>query len=212
MVLSPLSSPCHLTHLCNSCHHLHFYSWRNWSSDIGNQLPKAKPLVMIELGDKSRSNSKARVLLHAPSCLPQQFLATTVVKIQLLWNIHNIAGHGIKDKQWNNGILELADIHCVRACWVVSNFSCVWLFATLWTVARQAPLSIEFSRQEYWSGSPCHPPDPGIEPGSSALQADSLLLSHWGSPDMYTLLCVKQIASGNLQYSARSSDRCSVMT
>ena len=50
---------------------------------------------------------------------------------------------------------------------MLSNFSHVWLFATLWTVARQAPLSVEFSRQEYWSGFPCPPPgdlpDPGIE-------------------------------------------------
>ena len=50
---------------------------------------------------------------------------------------------------------------------------------TLWTVACQAPLSVGFSRQEYWSVLPCSPPgdlpDPGIEPGSPALQADSLL-------------------------------------
>ena len=47
-----------------------------------------------------------------------------------------------------------------------------------WTVACQAPLSRGCSRQEYWSElsfpSPGHPPDPGIEPGSPALQADSL--------------------------------------
>ena len=45
---------------------------------------------------------------------------------------------------------------------------------TLWTVAYQAPLSMEFSRQGYCSGLPRDPPDPGIEPGSPALQADSL--------------------------------------
>ena len=47
-----------------------------------------------------------------------------------------------------------------------------------WTVAHQAPLSMGFSRQQYWSGlpfpSPGDLPDPGIEPGSPALQADSL--------------------------------------
>ena len=57
--------------------------------------------------------------------------------------------------------------------------------ATLWTVACQAPLSMGFSRQEYWSELPCclpgDLPDPGIKPVSSALQADSLLLSYWGS-------------------------------
>ena len=51
-------------------------------------------------------------------------------------------------------------------------------FATSWTVACQAPLSMGFSRQEYWSGlpfpSPGDLPDPGIEPGFPALQADSL--------------------------------------
>ena len=49
---------------------------------------------------------------------------------------------------------------------------------TPWTVAHQAPLSLGFSRREYWSGLPFPSaedlPDPGIEPGSPALQADSL--------------------------------------
>jgi len=49
---------------------------------------------------------------------------------------------------------------------------------TPWTVTRQAPLSMGFSRQEYWSGllfpSPGNLPDPGIEPGSPALQVDFL--------------------------------------
>ena len=60
------------------------------------------------------------------------------------------------------------------------------LFVTLWTVAHQAPLSMGFSRQDYSSGLPCPPPgdlpNPGIKPTSPALQEDSLLLSHWGSP------------------------------
>ena len=53
---------------------------------------------------------------------------------------------------------------------MLSRFSCVQLFVTLWTVACQAPLSMVFSRQEHWSGLPCPPPgdlpDPGIEPVS----------------------------------------------
>ena len=53
---------------------------------------------------------------------------------------------------------------------MLSHFSCVRLFATLSTVAHQAPLSIGFSRQEYWSGLSCPSPgdllDPGIEPTS----------------------------------------------
>ena len=53
---------------------------------------------------------------------------------------------------------------------VIQSLSNVLLFVTLWTVARQAPLSMGFSRQEYWSGLPCPPPGdlpvPGIEPTS----------------------------------------------
>ena len=55
-------------------------------------------------------------------------------------------------------------------CGVLSRSSHVWRFATLWTVAHQAPLSMGFSRQEYWNGLPCPPPvdlpNPGIEPES----------------------------------------------
>ena len=65
----------------------------------------------------------------------------------------------------------LAPDSCVT-CSVMSNL------ATLWTVAHQAPLSIEFSRQEYWSGLPFPPPgdrpNPGIEFESPALQAEAL--------------------------------------
>ena len=63
---------------------------------------------------------------------------------------------------------------------MLSHFSCVRLFVNLWTVAHQAPLSMGFSRQEYWSGLPGPPPgdplDPGIEPTfpvTPALQADA---------------------------------------
>ena len=58
---------------------------------------------------------------------------------------------------------------------VLSHFSCVRLFATLWTLARRAPLSMGFSRQEYWSGLPCPPPgalpNAGIELASPASPA-----------------------------------------
>ena len=75
---------------------------------------------------------------------------------------------------------------CVRACTRAQLLSCVC--ATPWTVAHQPPLSMGFSRQEYWSGLPCCPPgdlpDSGIKPvspASPALQADSLPLSLQGS-------------------------------
>ena len=73
---------------------------------------------------------------------------------------------------------------------MLSHFSHVQLFVTLRTLAYQAPLSMEFPRQEYWSRwwfpSPGDLPDPGIEPGSPTLWADTLHLSHLGSP-VYTV-------------------------
>ena len=72
---------------------------------------------------------------------------------------------------------------CVCEC---CHLSCVQLFATLWAVAHQALLFMEFSRQEYWSGLLCPPPgdlpNPWIRLASPALQAYSLELNHWGSP------------------------------
>ena len=62
---------------------------------------------------------------------------------------------------------------------VMSGTQLCLTLGTPWTVACQAPLSMGFSRQEYWSGLPCPSPGdlpkPGIKSGSPALQADSLL-------------------------------------
>ena len=63
-------------------------------------------------------------------------------------------------------------------CVYVQSLSHVQLFATAWTVAHQTPLSMGFPRQEYWSGLIFSPPgdlsDPGIQPMTPALQANSL--------------------------------------
>ena len=70
---------------------------------------------------------------------------------------------------------------------MLSHFSHVRLFATPWTIAHQAPPSVEFSRQEYWSGlpfaSPGDLPDTGVEPASPAFQAESLLSEPPGKPE-----------------------------
>ena len=90
-----------------------------------------------------------------------------VLLITVLWMIHS------KSKKKPN------------AC-MLNPFSHVWLFATLWTMAHQAPLSMGFSRREYWSGlpfpSPGDLPDPGVEPGSPELLADSLPSEPLGKP------------------------------
>ena len=68
----------------------------------------------------------------------------------------------------------------------MKSLSRVRLFATPWTIAHQTPPSMGFSRQEYWSGlpfpSPGDLPDPGIEPGSPALEAEALTSEPPGKP------------------------------
>ena len=104
------------------------------------------------------------------------------------------------------------------------SLSHVWLFATPWTVACQAPLSLGFSWQEYWNGLPLPPPrdlpDSSIKPRSPvspALRVDSLPLSHqgtsshkasnhswwiwtylrgWSPLTLLALLCSKKVQSG----------------
>ena len=93
-----------------------------------------------------------------------KYFNLTSIKNSLLWDhvfIDRLLSTGIEVK-WSE----------------VKLLSRVRLFATPWTVAHQAPLSIGFSRQEHWSvlpfPSPGDLPDPGIEPRSPALQADAL--------------------------------------
>ena len=78
-----------------------------------------------------------------------------------------IVGHA----KWENPLIlrdrvTFSVLECMLSC-----FSHGWLFVKLWTAAHQAPLSVGFSRQEYWSGLPCSPPEdlpnPGIKPTSS---------------------------------------------
>ena len=91
-----------------------------------------------------------------------------------------ILGHDERTQFSHNSLSVCLLRSYVDGLWYpkVKSLSHVQLFATLWTVAHQAPLSMGFSRQEYWSGlafpSPGDLPDPGIEPRSPALQADGL--------------------------------------
>ena len=113
---------------------------------------------------------------------------------------------------------------------MLSCFSLVQLLVTVWTIAHQSSLSLGFSRQKYWSRLPCPPPGnclhPGLEPASpaaSALQVDSLLLSHQESPNMmsippitlcpsspwtppdFLLSCIWAVASGHFFRCVRST-------
>ena len=85
----------------------------------------------------------------------------------------------------------------------VKSLSRVRLFATPWTVAYQAPPSMGFSRQECWSGlpfpSPGDLPDPGIEPGSPALQVDALPSEPPGKPSLLFKLEMDKKKSKNFK-------------
>ena len=87
-----------------------------------------------------------------------------------------------------------ATVHSIAKNWTEpstpsewESLSHVWLFATRWTVASQAPLSMKFSRQEYWSGFPWASPwdltNPRVKLRSPALQVDSLLCDPPGRPE-----------------------------
>ena len=80
---------------------------------------------------------------------------------------------GKREEFYTNKILEGRTRRCVHA----KSLSLVWLSVTPWTVAHQTPLSMEVSRQEYWSGLPFSSPgdllNPGIKPRSPTLQANS---------------------------------------
>ena len=72
---------------------------------------------------------------------------------------------------------------------VLSHFTHVWLFATLWTVAHQAPLFLGFSRQEYWSGLPG--PPQGIFP-TQGLNSCLLCLLHWQAGSLPLVLSINK--------------------
>ena len=83
--------------------------------------------------------------------------------------------------------------------------------ATPWTVARHAPLSMGFSRQEYWSGLSCPPqrdlPNPGTEPTSPAWQAGSSPLVPPGKPSPWAYLDTQNL-SQNIASSSLVARRC----
>ena len=105
----------------------------------------------------------------------------------------------------------------VNVVWVLSHFSCVWLFVILWTRACQAPLFMGFSKEEYWSGlpfpSPGDLPNPGIEPTSltSPAMAGEFFTTYatWEAHPIL-ILAVYKIWMGKLLYIKSPKARVSV--
>ena len=89
--------------------------------------------------------------------------------------IHTVKGFQVINETEVDVFLEVPALSVIQRVCMISHFSRVQLFVTPWTVARQAPLSVGFSRQEYWSGLPCPPlgdlPTPGIKLASPTYPA-----------------------------------------
>ena len=165
-------------------------------------LRKARPLPAhgrLSLGTESQGHRLVMLCvdwISAPPCTPS-----------CTWQ-----GRG---SEWSPYHCVLSNLHTVpvvlsdlRAC-MLSGFSRVWLFMTPRTVAHQAPLSMGFSKQRYWNGlpfpSPGDLPHPGIEPGSSALKANSLPSVPPGKP---CLICtLSQTCERNLSYLGKRHPR-----
>ena len=123
-------------------------------------------------------------------------------------DVSSIPGLGRSPGGWHGNPLQYSCLEnpldgdwwttfCVCVC-ILSCFSYVQLLATVWTEACHAPLSMGFSKQEYWSGLPCpllgDLPNPGIKPAypvSPALQVDSLPTETPGKP--HKELCMTEV-------------------
>ena len=117
-----------------------------------------------------RNAAKAAI----PVLWPPHGRVDSLEKTLMLGGIGSRSRRGQQRMRWLDGITDSMNMVKVK----VKLLSHVQLFATSWTVAYQASPSMGFPRQEYWSGlpfpSPGVLPDPGIEPGSPALEADAL--------------------------------------
>ena len=107
-------------------------------------------------------------------------------KSELILDWTNYFQHKYIQKEWKSIWKEMVLVFTLPFYLCAWSLSHVQLLATPCTVARQAPLSMGFSRQEYWSGLPCPPPGdlpyPGIEPRSPALQGILYRLTHQRGP------------------------------
>ena len=141
-------------------------------------------------------------------CVPdflKAFYFFTIIKC--FFSIQHYRHFGADNSLFLETVLYIVELACMLRC-----FSRIRLFMTLWTVSCQAPLSMGFSRQEYWMGLPCtlprNIPDPGIEFAFPALQADSLPLSHWGSLCYGTFSSISGLYTKQQKYCLSGIQKC----
>ena len=97
-----------------------------------------------------------RPLLLQPSIFPTIRVFSDESVLHIRWPKYWSFSFSISPSNEYSGLISIKHaINRICVACVLSIFSLVWLFVTLWTVTLQAPLSMGFSRQEYWSGLPC---------------------------------------------------------
>ena len=115
---------------------------------------------MISLQSKGLSRVFSNTTVQKHLFLALSFLyGPTLTSMHDYWKNHSLDYMGLFYGLCKVGRL----MHIPRVPMWAQSLSCVQLFATLWTVAHQAPLSMGFSRQEYWSGLPFSPSRPRVE-------------------------------------------------
>ena len=150
--------------------------WRpTWHLHLSSLSIGWLPLTSAKfLKTRSRQWSKACSFWLLVSCRHQPWEWRVCFNLCLgPWSLHT--EHDLKGETQSDILITVwfrqvywANTVLVMHARLLSHFSHVWLFATVWTITHKAPLSLRFSRQEHWSGLPCPPPghlpDPGIQP------------------------------------------------
>ena len=138
-------------------------STKNWLCSLREKERWAKlssSVLIVCTAAAVASHQLCLTLCDPTDGSPPGFPVPGILQARTLEWVGNIYSTPLRQKEVEN----------VRGQCVLSCFSRVQLFATLWPVAHQAPLPMGFSSQEYWSGLPCPPsrdlPNPGIEPMS----------------------------------------------